>query len=51
MNLGRLAHKWVYLYLLYDDVFIDDFIGFGINSMKQYRCPLMTKKEIQSIRL
>ena len=32
------------MYLLYDNIFIDDFISFGINSMKQYRCPLMAKK-------
>ena len=33
------------MYLLYDNVFVDDFICFGINSMKEHRCPLVEKKK------
>lgn len=36
------------MYLLYDNVFVDDFICFGINSMKEHRCPLVEKKKKKS---
>jgi len=48
-NEKRVFHKYVPMYLLYNNFFIDDFISFGINSMKQYSRPLMkiTKKKIR----
>lgn len=35
------------IYLLYDNVFIDNFISFGINCVEQYSCPLIEKKTYQ----
>ena len=33
------------IYLLYDNVFIDNFISFGINCVEQYSRPLLEKKK------